>query len=33
VSPIKGAELQDKVQKLYGAPKSVIQRAKEAIKP
>jgi len=33
VSPLKGAELQERVQKLYGAPKSIIERAKEAIKP
>jgi tripartite-type tricarboxylate transporter receptor subunit TctC len=33
ISPLPGAELQEMVQKLYAAPKDIIERAKQAIRP
>jgi tripartite-type tricarboxylate transporter receptor subunit TctC len=33
VSPLPGAQLQETVAKLYGTPKNIIERAKEAIRP
>jgi hypothetical protein len=33
VSPLPGAELQERVQKLYDTPKAILEQAKRAIRP